>query len=66
RSVDNALVMGCWPPPSQQLESEISPSRNPQSDSVYDDHALKALKRHNRLKALNVLKSARPRRLSAA
>jgi hypothetical protein len=37
--------MGCWPPPSQQLESEISPSRNPQSDSVYDDHALDLIAR---------------------
>jgi len=35
--------MGCWPPPSQQLESEITSRRNPQSDSGYDDHALVAI-----------------------
>jgi hypothetical protein len=40
RSEERARVIRCWPPPSQQLESEIQPSRNPQSDSIRRNRAL--------------------------
>ena len=42
RSGDRDRVIRCWPPPSQQLESETRPRRNPQIDSVRTNHALAA------------------------
>jgi len=40
RSQDRARVIRRWPPPSQQLESEITPRRNPKSGSIKKNHAL--------------------------
>jgi hypothetical protein len=45
KSGDRARVISCWPPSSQQLESEIQPRRNPSDDSVRWNQALRRNRR---------------------